>query len=597
MTKSDKKALVKNANEAYYNGNKPILTDAEYDLLTDMDPDASLDVDVSKFRKKVTHVFPIKGLRKIKDPIELAEWIRVQNSPIVYSPKLDGISLEIVYYKGNLRSISTRGNGLVGYDITDKARYLNIYTNVNLPYDLIVVRAEVVTFIWELLEKSQSITSKLLSAEPSSLAKLNNSINIVSFDVLGECIDSYETKKQILSYFYLGPAEQYIPASDNINTPLSLYEYLRRRFVHHSLKSYRTNGLVLEAVTTGNTVAVKFDDSAEAIIGSIEWNMGFQGHLAPVLVLENPVIINGINIQRVNVSNYSILKNLKLGIGARVGVAKSHVYDSPPYISDIYESSTTGLKLPVCSLCNTTSVLRKYHACCNNTDCAKERLSKLQHLFSVLEIDNISDATVEMLFNAGYQNLRDIYDLSVDELSAIDGFSDEAAEYLHRQLRNLELSEEAIIECADLPNIDRKQGKKLIEHYGNIENFISEVQANGLDDIKGFDDTHKALISEGIDKVRDCLDLFVDLDAEILSTEASPIVVCCTGKHPTLYRYEYRDILVSRGFIVSDTWKKPVEILICADKNSTSSKMAIAMETGIPIMTYDEFEDKYNIVL
>lgn len=94
--------LTEIANEEYYNNEEPILTDQEFDLLSDD------GLDISNFRKKADHYQPMGSLKKIKTEEDFLKWV---NGNISVTPKLDGNSIEVVFYNGKLVKAVTRGNG------------------------------------------------------------------------------------------------------------------------------------------------------------------------------------------------------------------------------------------------------------------------------------------------------------------------------------------------------------------------------------------------------------------------------------------------------------------------------------------------------
>lgn len=605
--------LIEKANQAYYEDGEPILTDQEFDLLSDN----GLSQDGRNFRKKVDHVIPMGSLSKLKTQADVEKWV-ADRELFVAMPKLDGNSIALSYRDGKLVRAATRGNGASGNDITGHVQMTNVPKQIPLKGD-IEVRAEAIMkkAHQESFEKNiRNVVAGVLGAKDKR-EELLSLIDVVAFDIVGEGIESWDEKMAALKKL---PAQNVVPFYVNAPGKASRLPWMGEeiyRFAEGLYKGYREVGdyqidgvvvLKLEAFDTPipeqgelipkNKVAVKFGtEGAVGTVGEIEWNLGKHGRLTPVLVLEAPVVLDGTNVQRISASNYSLLKEAGLGPGAVVEVVKSG--DIIPFVKNVITPCFDGLELPACPACQEQSTLSDsgVNALCEHPECTGAGLVTLQRIFPLFGLEFISDATLKSFYDAGHTSLEAIFSLSAEQIAALDGFGEKSAAYIVDSLGKIEMAEELVIKAAGLPGIGERKGRMLLDHYGSIAALVQSVRESAMADIPNFGPVQTRMISERIEEIAEMASRLAALGVQIIAhekNEAASIKVCCTGTCPGYTRDELKALLAERGCEMIKDVSKDCQLLLCADPTAESSKLKKARKNGVEIMGYAQFLEGQN---
>ncbi len=588
-------SLVEEANNAYFNAEdgKPIITDKEFDLL------AENGLDIQNFRNKTEHFQPMGSLKKIKEEEDFAKW-RPEGAEIKITPKLDGNSVEIVVVDGKFACGITRGDGFVGNDISDKIQHCNIIHTVVPGEKHYSIKCEAIMkkeYQSEYDKNLRNVVGGILNRKTVVIEDLQK-IDIIPFMDL-DCLQTHE-----LSYTEM--AEQ--------------YETKKMSF------PYEIDGLVVELVNKvhaeksdllpENIIAVKFNkEGVDAEVGEIEWNLGKHGKLTPVIKLRHSVEIDGTNVQRVNASNWSLLIEAGLGIGAEIQVIKSG--DIIPYVSKVVKKSGL-IYNPICPVCGSLGELNdtKVNMLCKNHLCEGKKLIAIQHMFQVFDLDYISESTVKNLFDGGVKTIEDFFNLTTEAICAIPGFGAGKANNIVNRLKSVSLSHADILKCAMIPGISNSTGQKLINHFGNIENFLTSRMKECIEKLNGQDQTyylHEDYDYDKIDHIGDVLSKAINdnmfefnriyeillkyvtikpevvVDFETGRSVNKNINIVFTGKCDQFSRKELTDVLETAGYTVQKSINKLTNILLVADVNSNSSKTKKAKTLGVEIKAYENF--------
>jgi len=562
------KTLEEIANEAYYNEEQSLITDEEFNLLSDT------GIEISNFRNKTEHYQAMGSLKKIKTKEEFEKWV---SGKYKVTPKLDGNSIELVYENGILIKAITRGNGYIGNNCTDKVVHCNIkYSPTNMELHSVKCEAIMKKEFQKLFEKNiRNVVAGTLGRKSVVKEELNK-IDILVFEELdSHYFNSYEEIEKQFHYW----KEKYPYEIDGIVVELET-------------SIYKESDKLLPA----NIIALKFNkDGIDAVIGKVEWNLGKHGRLTPVLILEKAIDIDGTMVQRVSASNYGILKAAGLNVGAKVKVIKSG--DIIPYISSVISKSKQQLMIPCCPKCGSEAEISEsgIHATCPNNNCLSKKIVELQHIFKVFDLEYISDSTIENLFyNAGFISLEDFLNASEKDFENVAGFGKSKTNNIISKLKNLKLTEAQVIECAMVKGISSSQSKKLIEHFGNIENFIFNAKNTIISDIEGFGIVLEKTIHENINQFFKIYSTLKNCNVEIIKevhNENKKMFknIGFTGVHPTMTRKELSTYLEDKGYTIQSTINKNTDLLLTSDPNSISSKTKKAKELNVNIISYEDF--------
>lgn len=551
------------ANEAYYNEDDPILSDKEFDLIADT------GLEIQNFREKTDHFCPMGSLSKCKTKDEYDKWV---HGSVLVTPKLDGNSVELVYWKGEIVQAITRGNGFIGNNITEKIKLCCKLPEPPVIQDYVSYKCEAILpkeFQKQYDKNIRNVVSGLLNKKEVIQEELKN-IHVVAFHQI--------QTTQLRKYEDL---EQY-------------FEKLKNEY------EYEIDGLVVELknkhydetddLLPKNKIALKFNkNGVDCCIGNIEWNLGKYGRLTPVLLLENPIQIDGTSVQRVSASNYGILKEAGLGVGAKVKVIKSG--DIIPYISEVVEKSDVILKI-VCPNCANTHIEiseNGVHAICSK--CLNDKLIELKHIFNVFDLEFISEKTIEQLYYRGYKKIEDFFHVEAKELALLPGFGMKKAQNIISKLQNLKLTEAQVLECAMIKGFSNKTCQKLIDVFGSIENVLKEHSRKELEEIEGFGFTmsrdfvyNRTKFIDTYNEIKEFIDII-----SVSKNNENLIKVVATGTHPKLSRKEFESELNKMGYEMQKSINKETQILIAENINGKSSKIDKAKKLGIKIVSYDDF--------
>lgn len=558
------------ANEQYYNTGEPILTDEEYNIISDH------GLDTRNFRNKVNHRSPMGSLKKIKSEDGFYKWAK-DNSVFTVTPKLDGNSIEVILNEnGHIIQAITRGNGYEGNDVTDKIRHCNtkVFKNLTLHEGINSVKCEAIMpkkYQADYEKNIRNVVSGLINKkeiESEELAKIDV-VPFVSLETL---------------YFYDTP--DYIEFA-------TTFRYFEKDF------KYQIDGLVVEGngdysndneLLPDNIIALKFNGEGEsATVSYIEWSLGKHGILYPVIVLDEPVDIDGTTVSRVSASNYGIVKTAGLGIGAQVKVIKSG--DIIPFIHTVVEQSYI-LPPVICPVCQSVPEVDGggVHLVCKN--CVHNDLTLLKHIFKVFGIDYIGDTTIENLYENGFKLIDDYFEAEVEDISSIDGFGQKTAEYIVSKLSNMELTEAQVLECAMVKGMGNKQCQKLIDHFGSIESFLSckNVESDLLT-LEGF--AEKSITNIVNNRIRfkkmfEVLSYFCTIKTVDKSNQTEGNIVF-TGKCEKFNRKQLTQYLEEQGWKIQSNVNKDTNLLLTDNPNSGTSKTKKAKSLGVVIKSYNEF--------
>lgn len=349
---------MKEAADAYYNGQE-IMSDFEYDALFDelqkleKETGTVLPESPTFFKVgaapvdgavKVTHKYPALSLAKTKSVDDLKNFLGERKGYLSW--KLDGLTLVATYIDGKLKSLVTRGNGLVGEDITRNAPYIRGVA-LDIPYkEEVVIRGEALCS-YPAFEKINarienegdkyknprgvaSGSVRLLDAKELE----ERDIHFIPFELVSPKANSVKEEKELIENCGMQFVESHCVDANNIDMLVNFFaEYVERKGY-----LYPTDGLVLtyEDLEYGrslgltghhprHSIAFKWkDEEFETTLREIFWSASKTGLLNPVAVFD-PVEIDGTTVKRASVHNLSYIEHLKLEPGDKITVYKANM--------------------------------------------------------------------------------------------------------------------------------------------------------------------------------------------------------------------------------------------------------------------------------
>jgi len=657
-----KKTLLE-AADSYYNRSFSIISDEEFDDLKDefeayypLDPilhTIGAPVKQSPF-EKASHKIAMLSLNKAKTSDDLTSWANKCNIPLdaalyIVSEKLDGISIGLEYVDGELVRAITRGDGIIGEDITANVRKMknvklslprtnygafNEYYTGSLRGE-IILKQEDFDEINRICEKRYEEPFKNLRNGASGIAKNRHGkyceyLTIVYYDCTGE----FDTKFNKFDYIenILGLTVCFVNFNLTINQCFALSREYENDF--RADLDYEIDGLVLEVDNIQEYtelgllnkrpkggIALKFSSIKKVTpVRSVVWQLGTQGQITPVAELE-PVKMGGVTVSRASLHNLENFKKLGLRFGDRVIVSRRN--DVIPYVEGLenHDVRSGGDIIPILEICPSCNerTEEEYNEktdkytflICPNSKCPGKALGDLKKWIIKIGVkgQGVGNSTIEKLFEVGLlKTPADFYRLQKDDISRLEGFGHRSAEKLLAALHGkMELTLPEFIGGLNIKNFSSSMAELLVEEgYETLEQFFN-IEFDDLKKIKGIESTTASAFICGLGSKIDLTEDLFSVGITIVTPEPEPerevsdddVFVgesfCFTGKVERLDENDKRytrkmleALVLENGGIVGKV-KKGLTYLVQADPSSTSRKTQTAEKFGIQILGEAEF--------
>lgn len=639
------------AADAYYNGQNERMSDYEWDAKFDElkrlelasgivlpdSPTNRVSADSTPGEKE-PHEFAALSLAKTKKPEDLVKW--AEGKPIWMSWKLDGLTLVVTYDNGRLTKVVTRGDGHIGTNITHLAPAIQGIQKRIREKGHLVIRGEAVisyadfnAFVMESGEdyaNPRNLASGSLTLKDIEEVK-RRKIHWIPFTLVHSDheIDSWGKRMDFLKDNGFATVDhEYIACPDLAHINEAIARWTKK--VTEGINPYPVDGLVIaydDAVyAAGGSVtghhatragyAFKWaDESAETELDHIEWSCA-ASTITPVAVFQ-PVALEGTTVHRASLCNISECERLGIGgRGTKLSVIKANKII--PKVIAVKEKVGTFQIPSVCPVCGApaevavsqisgTKTLR-----CTNPDCDAKKLKKYTRFVSKagMDIDGISEQTLSRFINAGWiHRYGDIYRLRdhLDEIAELDGFGEKSAANLKASLdKAANVDDRRLIFALNIPSVGPDVAARLLSKY-SFDELIQKARTT--DDPEVFSEidgigTEKsgAFVSWNKDEKNqaDLDDLLTLVKVNATAAEASGslcagLTFVVTGDvHHFKNRNELKAYIESQGGKVTGSVSKSTSYLINNDVTSTSSKNTKAKQLNIPILSEDEFMERFG---
>lgn len=647
------KSLVKRLNQAsdsYYNGKGELMTDYEWDALFDQlkrleeetgeilpDSPTNRVSEDSIVGKKEEHEFAALSLAKTKQVSDLVKW--AEDRPIWISWKLDGLTLVVTYDGGKLTKIVTRGNGHIGTNITHLAPAISGIPGTISEKGHLVVRGEAVIsyadFEQFIIESEgdyanpRNLASGSLALKDIEEVKQRH-IQWIPFTLVytERELTSWGERMQMLKDLGMNPVERERidhPTTENIQLEIDKFtEKVTSKknpfpvdglVICYDDTAYAATGSVTGHHATRAGFAFKWqDEHADTVLDHIEWSCA-ASTITPVAVFK-PVELEGTTVQRASLCNVSECERLGIGDkGTRLQVIKANKII--PKVINITEVVGSFVIPNECPVCHAPAVVRESESGtktlhCTNAACPAKQLKKFARFVSKegINIDGISEQTVWKFINHGFiREYADFYKLKnyAFEISCFEGFGKKSVSNL---LESVEKSRHTdgrhLLYALNIPLCGGDVAKKLLSRY-KVKELIETAR------LSMFDDEFASIDGIGPEKSAKFIAWFKDdvhfqhvqhLLSELIIEEHEPVetgnkcqglTFVVTGDlHHYKNRNELKAYIESQGGKVTGSVSKSTNFLINNDAASQSSKNKKAHELNIPIITEDEFIEKFQ---
>ena len=635
----------------YYNDDDPEISDFEYDMLMMelkniekahpelITPDSPTQVIVASGKvdshfSEVTHEVSLQSLQDVFSIDDVREFVNriektIPNAEYVVETKIDGLSVSLEYENGIFKRGSTRGNGLVGEDVT-----LNLNEIKSIPKKLteavtITVRGEV--FMprenFEKLNEEREILGEKLFANPrnaaaGSLRQLDPKVtaerhlDIFVFNM--QKIKDKDIKSHYESLEYMQKLGfniiPYKAKCKNIDEIIKAIDDISNK---RDGLSFDIDGAVIKVndlaqreligITTKTpkwAVAYKYPpEKKETTVRDIVVQVGRTGAITPMAILE-PVRVAGSMISKTTLHNEDFIKEKDIRIGDRVLIQKAG--DVIPEVAEVLINKRTGkekvFEMPKkCPICGADAIREDGEAVtrCTGIECPAQLFRGLIHFASrdAMNIDGMGPAMIEQLLdNNLINNIADIYSIKKEDIVQLERMGEKSADNLINAIETSKNNTlDRLINSFGIRHIGTTTAKIIAKHFNNM----NEIQNASYEDFIAIDEVGDIMANSLVSffENEQTKDLIKRLDnagvnmngnkKEITDNRFEGKVFVLTGTLPTYTRQEATEIIESFGGKTSSSVSKKTNYVLAGEE--AGSKLAKAEELGVTIIDEDKF--------
>lgn len=642
---------IEELNYHYYTLDSPLVSDGEYDKLyyklkgleeesgysPDNSPTQKVGGEVLEKFEKHFHISRLYSQDKAQTYEELNDWIKrvgrlrsayndshresLEEIEFIMEYKFDGLTINLTYENGKLKNASTRGNGIVGEEISAQTKTIkSIPLKINEKSTL-EIQGEALMPLSELERYNKENKLQLKNARNAAAGAIRN-------------LDPNETRKRKLTAFFYN-----ISTTDlDFKSEEDMLEFLKKENFnvhpyHKKVKTYDeiilelqkieeerknldilTDGVVIKVndkktqKALGYTnkfprwsVAFKFEaEEYTTTLLDVVWNVGRTGKVTPSALLE-PVDFSGVTVSRATLNNYDDIERKKVKIGSKVFIRRSN--DVIPEILGVVDEKQPGTKVikkPThCPYCGSELIEGNVHVVCpNSISCTPQLLARMEHFASrnAMDIEGLSEKTIaQLMHELDVKEIYEIYDLTYEDLINLDRFGDKKTKNLLNSIEDSKKRDlSRFIYAIGIPNVGERTARDLTNKFESFDNLrnASVDQLVDIDDIG-------LIIAENIveffhdDNINSAINILLSKGIKLnekvndnISNKLDGKTFVITGTVDNYKRDDIKELIENNGGTVTTSVSKNTDVLICGQK--AGSKLTKAQDLGIKIYEDDK---------
>lgn len=624
----------------YYVLDNPSVPDCEYDKLYDelqiLEGETGVREQDSPTRrvggepisafKKHEHIYRLYSLDKCVTEDELSafdERVRkvVPDPTYTVEYKFDGLTMCLTYENGLFVRATTRGNGIVGEDVTAQALTIKSFPLKIDRKDVMEIQGEAIIRLSVLEKYNRTADEPLKNARNAAAGAIRNLDPKVT-----------EKRRPEIIFYNVNYAE-----NGGFDSQLEIFDFLKRNGfrtfdflrvcknldeVKAAIDEIEIGRRSIDVLTDGAVVklnsvkereilgytdkfprwaaAYKFEaEEAETTVKSVRWQVGRTGKLTPLGIVE-PVELAGATVRKATLNNYGDIQKKRVKIGGRVLIRRSNEV-IPEILGALGDEGKEVEKITVCPYCKTPVVEVGANLFCPNEDCRPRVLAKLANFACKdgMNIDGFSEKTAGVLYDEiGVENFSELYTLDREKLVALDGFQDKKADNLLSAIeksKNVALPN--FIFALGIDGVGKKTAKDLakkLKTLGGIANASVE-ELSALDDVGEvmsksiFDYFRSEKNKNEIEKLL-CAGVKIAEQTEIKSGSFSGEKVVLTGSLTSYTRSEAGKLVEERGGEIQSSVTKTTTLVIAGE--AAGSKLDKAKKLGVTVIDEEEFKKR-----
>lgn len=657
------KKLLNDYSYKYYVLDRPEISDFEYDslyrelvkieqdhpeLVTPDSPTQRVGGEVLEGFEKFTHKVPLQSLDNVFNEAEVYQFCnKIKESfpeedvEFVVEKKIDGLSVSLTYEDGFLTVGATRGDGMVGENVTANVKtVMSVPLKINKPVKRLVVRGEIYMpkSAFMSLNEEQDLKGQQTFANPrnaaaGSLRQLDSKIAakrkldifIFNLQELSEDGENIQSHSEALEYLM----RQGFKVSSMFRvckTPEQVWAAIQEIGEQRKSLEYDIDGAVIKTNNFKQREALgstsKFPRWATAYkyppekkftrLKDIEINVGRTGVLTPLAILE-PVFLAGSTISKATLHNMDFIKERDIKIGDMVQLMKAG--DVIPAVVSVDVSAREKEKnisreifeMPnLCPVCGGKVIKEKEEVAyrCINPECPAKSYRGLVHFTSkdAMNIEGLGPAVLKVLCDEGMiSKISDIYRLHQhrEELINLDRMGEKSVDNLLSSIESTKQNElYRLIFGLGIRQIGAAASKVLAKHFGSME-AVMEADCETLENLEDFGKITAESVREfftdvkNIELINELKDLGLNMKysapaSENDSTPFDGMIFVLTGTLPTLKRAEAQKLIEDRGGKCSSSVSAKTNFVLAGEE--AGSKLDKAQKLGVKIITEDEFK-------
>ena len=641
------RVIIEKNNRLYYDQDAPELEDFEYDaltrelkaleaqfpqLVTASSPTQKVGGTASSKLPKVTHTVKMESLLDAFSYDELRDFDRrVRDAGIepeyVVEIKIDGLSCSLEYENGELVRASTRGDGVIGEDVTANVRAIrSIPKKLKDAPEFLEVRGEVYMphEAFQHLCAEQELQGDAPFKNPRNAAagslrqkdaKVTGSrgLSIFVFNVQqirGKTLTKHSESLDYLKSLGLPVSPRYHVVHD-IEQAIAEIEQIGQ---NRSKLDFDMDGAVIKVNDfaqrdlMGSTnkfprwaIAFKYPPEVkETTLRSIEVAVGRTGVLTPTACFDS-VFLAGTTVSRATLHNEDFIRQFGLCIGDTIQVRKAG--DIIPEVIGVvhHPENAEPYRMPTaCPSCGAPVVHLEDEAAlrCVNPECPAQSLRNIIHFASrdAMDIDGLGTAVATQLVEKDLvHSAADLYDLTLEQLLTLEKFKEKSATNLLHAIENSKQNNlDKLLFGFGIRNIGDKAAALLAEHFGTLE-AIREADIEKISEIDGFGGVMGQSVVEFFakDGTTDLIHRLADAGVNMTwkgepkGDKLAGMTLVVTGTLETLSRNEAEALIVKNGGKASGSVSKKTAYVVAG--TAAGSKLTKAQALGVPVLTEEEF--------
>ena len=631
----------------YYTEDDPEISDFAYDqlyrqletleqeypdLVTEDSPTQKIGGAVYNTFAEVVHQVPLESLHDSFSQEELRDFdrrVREAVGPVTYvvEPKFDGLSVALEYRDGLFVRGSTRGDGLVGEDVTENIRTIRSVPKVlGEPIPFLEVRGEVymsdrsferLCARQELLEEKpfknprNAAAGSLRQKDPKVTAQRELSLFVFNVQqVEGKELSRHDQSLAWLQqlgfpvaplYHTSGDIEEVLRFIQEIGDKRGEFDFPIDGAVVKVNDFFQREELGSTAKFPRWAEAFKYPpEEKETTLLDIEVNVGRTGVLTPTGRFA-PVTLAGTTVSRATLHNQDFITEKDIRVGSRVVLRKAgEIIPEVVAVRERPEGSTPYFLPETCPSCGerVTRVEGEAATRCTNPQCPAQLLRNLIHFASrdAMDIEGLGPAILEQLLQVGLvHSPADLYTLEPDKLENLERFGRKSAENLVAAVEHSKGNDlYRLVYALGIPHIGVKAAQVLCKAFPSLEEILQATEEE-IAQIEGFGGImakevcaffQKDSARELVSRLKDLGVNMVAQQPQAQSTSLQGSTFVLTGTLPTMSRKEATQLIESHGGKVTSSVSKKTSYVLAGDE--AGSKLEKARQLEIPVLTEEE---------